>query len=223
MSTVLVVAPHADDETLGCGGSLLRHSGLGDELHWLIMTSILEEGGYSQEKVRQRQIEIELVAREYQFTSTSQMGYRSATLDEVPMRELVGAVSKVIHRVKPATVYLPYRNDVHSDHGVVFDVVSACTKNFRYPTIKQVRAYETLSETEFSIQPNDTGFKPNLWIDISDYIEKKIQIMQLFRGEMEEHPFPRSEKSIRALATLRGSTAGVTAAESFITLKEIVS
>ena len=69
---------------------------------------------------------------------------------------------------------------------------------------------------------DDGGFRPNLWIDISPYLEEKIEIMRLYKGEMEEHPFPRSEKNIRALATLRGATAGLDAAEAFISIKEIM-
>ena len=44
-SVVLVIAPHPDDETLGCGGTLLRHLGQGDDIDWLIVTSVREEDG----------------------------------------------------------------------------------------------------------------------------------------------------------------------------------
>jgi LmbE family N-acetylglucosaminyl deacetylase len=124
--------------------------------------------------------------------------------------------------VQPNTIYLPYRSDIYSDHEIVFDAVSSCTKSFRYPFVKQIRVYETFFEMEFGIRPEDSGFRPNLWIDISEFLDKKIEIMKLYKGEMGEHPFPRSEQTIRALATLRDSTAGCVAAEAFISLKEII-
>jgi len=222
VSIVLVISPHPDDETLGCGGTLLRHRTENDEVHWLIMTTISEKAGYSHDRVVSRKKEIENVASIYGFASVCQTDFITTQLDEVPKNKLVNEVSIVINMVKPDTVYVPFRNDVHSDHEAVFDAVASCTKSFRYPSIRRVRAYETLSETEFCIRPDAAGFKPNLWVDISDHLEEKIDIMQIYTGEMDEHPFPRSERNIRALATLRGATAGVDAAESFISLKEIV-
>ena len=221
-SIILVVAPHPDDETLGCGGSLLRHRAEGDEIHWMIMTTITENVGYSRQHVESRKKEIDAVAERYGFSSVHQADFITTKLDIIANNELVDEVSRVVNRVKPDTLYIPFRSDVHSDHKAVFDAVSACTKSFRYPFIRRVRVYETLSETEFGIRPNYGGFRPNLWIDISEYLEQKIEIMKLFKNEMGEHPFPRSEKCIHALATLRGSTAGVVAAESFITMKEIL-
>jgi len=222
MNCILVVAPHPDDETLGCGGTLLRHLAEGDQVHWLIMTTITEAVGFSQHRVNSRTSEISKVASEYGFTSVHQTDFVTARLDTYPKADLVLSVAQHVNQLQPNIVYLPYANDIHSDHAAVFDAVASCTKSFRYPSIKKVRAYETLSETEFSISTSDLGFKPNLWIEISDFIDKKIKIMEIFEGEMSDHPFPRSEQNIRALATYRGATAGVVAAEAFISLKDIV-
>jgi len=222
LSTILVVAPHPDDETLGCGGTLLRHIAEGDQVHWLIMTTISEQSGFSQEWIESRAKEIEKVVSAYNFTSTKQAEFVTTKLDTYPKSELIAVVSEMVNRVKPETIYLPYRNDVHSDHKEVFDAVISCTKSFRYPSVKKVRAYETLSETEFSIHKEDGVFHPNLWIDVSEFLEEKIVIMKTYNGELGEHPFPRSEQNIRALATLRGATAGVNAAEAFVSLKEII-
>jgi N-acetylglucosamine malate deacetylase 1 len=223
MNTVLVVAPHPDDETLGCGGTLLKHFNNGDHIHWLIMTRITEQSGFSQKSIQLKSSEIDQVAQRYQFETVTQAKLSTMELDIVPKKILVNTVSEVINSVKPNIIYLPYRADIHSDHAAVFDAVSSCTKSFRYPFIKIVRAYETLSETEFGISPDSRGFRPNLWHNISDFIEEKIKIMKLYHGEMGQPPFPRSEKNIRALATLRGSTVGCDAAEAFMTLKEVIN
>jgi len=219
---VLVVAPHPDDETLGCGGCLLRHVVEGDHVHWMIMTTITEDAGYSQQRVNTRGKEIKLVAEAYGFSSFHQTNFLSSTLDTYSDLELISEVSEYINQVQPSIIYLPFKYDAHSDHAAVFNAVAACTKSFRYPFIKKVRAYETLSETEFSIHPNCVSFTPNLWIDISEYLDRKIEIMRLYEGEMGEDPFPRCEKNIRALAKYRGAVAGVYSAEAFITLKEIL-
>ena len=222
MSIVLVVAPHPDDETLGCGGTLLRHHDKGDETHWLIVTSISEDVGYSKNEIDRRKTEINDVAESYGFKSVTQAGFNTTMLDKVSKKELISLVSDVFNQIKPDTIYMPYRNDIHTDHGEVFDAVASCTKSFRFPFIRKVRVYETLSETEFSMRTDDKGFRPNLWIDITLYLDKKIEIMKLYKNEIKNHPFPRSEQNIRALATLRGSTINVNFAESFITLKESI-
>ena len=221
MSTILVVAPHPDDETLGCGGALLRHKAEGDDINWLIMSTITEDAGYSAKRVSSRKKEIDRVAKAYDFSHVSQLNYITARLDTVAKEDMVKQVSNIISNIKPDTIYIPFRGDAHSDHKIVFDVVASCTKSFRYPFLSCVRAYETLSETEFSLRTDNYGFNPNYWVGINEYLEKKISIMKMFQGEMGEHPFPRSELNIKALATLRGATAGVLAAEAFMILKEI--
>ena len=220
INRIIVVSPHPDDETLGCGGSLLRHLAEGDQIHWLIMSTINQDSGFSKERIEVRSKEITQVANSFNFSSLKQADFTTTQLDKYPKSLLINTVSEVFHRIKPNIVYLPYRSDVHSDHTAVFDAVAACTKSFRYPYIKKVRAYETLSETEFSINPGDRGFKPNLWIDVSKYLDQKIEIMKIYSGELQEHPFPRSEKAIRALASFRGIVSGDEYAESFMILKE---
>ncbi len=220
-SVVLCIAPHPDDETLGCGGAILRHIALGHEVHWLIMTSIDEEQGFSLERVESRASEIRQVGNEYGFSKIHLAGFPTTQLDTLPKSDVVNEVSQVMRQVQPDTIYVPYRNDVHSDHAVVFDAAISCSKSFRYPSIKRIYAYETLSETEFGLRPDDPGFRPNLFVDISVWLEKKISIMKLFKGEMAAFPFPRSEECIRAQAMLRGSLAGVSAAEAFMILREI--
>jgi len=81
---------------------------------------------------------------------------------------------------------------------------------------------ETLSETEFSLSTKEDSFVPNVFVDISEFMDKKIELMNIYESEMGEHPFPRSERNIRALATYRGATSGCDYAESFMLLKEII-
>lgn len=220
-NVVLCIAPHPDDETLGCGGTLLKHKNAGDKVHWFIATAVSVAAGFSAERVQKRADEIARVAKEYGFDGVHQAGFPTAQLDRVPKSDLVGALADVVKKIQPNVLYVPYRNDVHSDHAAVFDAAMACTKSFRYPSVKSVYTYETLSETEFGLRPDDPGFRPNLFVDISPWLDKKIDLMKMFEGEMGEFPFPRSETSLRALAALRGGTAGCGAAEGFMILKEV--
>lgn len=218
---VLIVAPHPDDETLGCGGTLLKHQAAGAELHWVIVTTGTETQGYSPEWQARRRAEIRAVAEGYGFRAVHELGWPTTRLDDLPMSDLVQSMSRVFQEVAPHTVYLPFPGDVHTDHRVTFEAAAACTKSFRYPSIKRVLAYEVLSETDFGIAPQEAPFRPTVFVDISEYLEAKLSLMAHFHGELREFPFPRSETAIRAQAALRGVVAGCPAAEAFMLLKEV--
>lgn len=215
---ILIVAVHPDDETLGCGGTLLKHKANGDEIHWLICTTINESHSY----YKQREEELKQVSNAYGFDSVHNLRLKTMQVDEYSMSELIGAISKVINKVRPNIVYLPFKGDVHSDHRKIFEASYSCTKSFRYPFVKKIYMMETLSETEFAPSVKEDSFVPNVFVDISDFMDKKIEIMKIFESEMSQHPFPRSERNLRALATFRGATCGCEYAESFVLLKEIL-
>lgn len=221
MTTSVVFAPHPDDETLGCGGTLLREISNGADIHWVVMTAMSEKSGYPAEKIARRQSEIERVAGAYPFTSTHQAPFPAAHLDMLPLAEVVGYVSSIVKMLSPDTLYLPFWGDAHSDHAVVFDAVAACTKAFRYPSVKNVFVYEVLSETDFGIHPETSVFRPNRYVDVSGQLQRKKEIMGMYPGEIGAFPFPRSYEAIDALARLRGLVAGVVAAEAFMVLREI--
>jgi LmbE family N-acetylglucosaminyl deacetylase len=221
MKKVLVVAIHPDDETLGCGGTLLKHKESGDEIHWLIATEMTVEHGFKESVVRKRKEEIQKVNRLYNFDSINRLGFPTTKIDNNDTSYLVNKISKIFNQIKPDTVYLPFKSDVHSDHRCFFNAAFSCTKSFRYPFIKRVYMMETLSETEFAPSTKEDSFIPNIFIDISDYIDKKIDIMKVFESEIGDHPFPRSVRNIKALATFRGASSNCNYAESFMLLKEI--
>lgn len=221
MSNVVVVSPHPDDETLGCGGTLLKHIDKNDEIYWIIMTEASKGFGYSQKFIKKRNIQIKKVAESYKMKEVYELGFPAADLDNVPLKKMISKISEILNKINPEILYLPNRNDIHSDHKVTFDAVISCTKSFRYPSIKKVLIYETLSETEFAPPLIGGIFQPNCFSDISYYISKKIEIINIYESEIGKHPFPRSEKNMKALATFRGATAGVDYAEAFMIIKEI--
>jgi N-acetylglucosamine malate deacetylase 1 len=217
----LVIAPHPDDELLGCGGTLLRRNSEGATLGWLIMTEISEEYGWSSERVCERKNEIEQVRKGLgvQPEHLFQLSFPTTKLDTFPMGELIDKVSEVFQSFQPEEVFIPHQGDVHSDHRITFEAVSACTKWFRYPSVKRVLAYETLSETEFSLDSSKV-FQPNVFVDISSYLERKLELLRIYGSELGEFPFPRSETAVRALAEFRGATSGFEYAEGFQLLLE---
>tara|TARA_B100001059_G_scaffold235873_1_gene283432 strand:+ start:4126 stop:4794 length:669 start_codon:yes stop_codon:yes gene_type:complete len=217
MKKHLVIAPHLDDETFGCGGTLLRAVEEGDKAFLILVTRLYDE---EQRDTDSRQATIENVVGAYSFSEFIQLPHAPATLDQVPKGQLIGELSRIVNRIKPTDVYLPFKGDVHSDHGVVFEAGIAATKSFRHPYVERTLVFETQSETDFDLAPDSMGFRPNVFIDISDFVEKKISIAENFEDEMGEHPFPRSVEALRALAIVRGASSGFKAAEAFMLLRE---
>ena len=218
MHKVLIIAVHPDDETLGCGGTLLKHKANGDKINWLICTNMNKKHSY----YKTRQKEIEKVSKMYNFDSVHNLKLKTMRVDEYSISELISKISKVINEIKPNIIYLPFKGDVHSDHRKIFEASYSCTKSFRYPFIKKIYMIETLSETEFAPSTKEDSFIPNIFVDITEFMDKKIEIIKVFKSEIAKHPFPRSVRNIKALATFRGATCGVKYAESFMLLKEIL-
>ena len=222
MSKVLVVAVHPDDETLGCGGTILKHKAQGDEIFWLVVTGPIkgDHPAFTDEFIAKRNALVDRVADAYGFNETIKLNLPTQKLHAVDLKDIIVKVADVFKRIQPDTIYMMYNNDVHSDHRVAFEAVYSCTKSFRYPFINSILMIEALSETEFSLATQATAFVPNVYVDITKYIDKKLEIMDLYDTEVMQEPYPRSLSSIKALARVRGSRAGVMYAEAFQLLYE---
>lgn len=221
MKNVIVISAHPDDETLGVGGTILKHITNGDNVFWLIVTNVFESQGFSKERVESRQKEIREVEKLLGFSKTFLLDYPTMTLSSSSLIKMVPEISSVFSEVQPEIVYCLNRSDAHSDHRVIFDAVMACTKSFRYPYIKQILMYECISETEFAPVLAEKAFLPNYFVNITDFLDTKLEIMKIFESELGEHPFPRSLDNIKALAHFRGASVGVKYAEAFQLLKYI--
>ncbi len=221
MNNVLVLAVHPDDETLGCGGTLLKHKASGDKINWLIGTEATEEAGFSKEYILDREKEIETVAKLYGFNNVRRLGIPAAKVDAVPLAVLIDKISKIFSELKPEIIYLPFMGDAHSDHRIFFEAAHICAKTFRQQHIRKILMMETISETEFAPTTKDFAFLPNYFVNITEFLPRKLEIMKIFQSELGAHPFPRSIENIKAVATSRGATAGFKYAESFMILKEL--
>jgi N-acetylglucosamine malate deacetylase 1 len=222
MSSILIIAPHPDDETLGCGGTILRYLKEGNKVYWLICTQFYRNGK-TDENIKLRAKEIKKVSGMFKFTQSFELNFDAATLTYHDVGNIVNKISSIIKQIKCDTIFLPNRSDVHTDHQIIFKAAFSCTKNFNYPFLKKVLMYEVISETEFAPALAENYFLPNTYINISEFFEKKLEIMQAYKSEVMEAGFPRSLSAIGALAAYRGSAIGAKYAEAFMLLKEIIS
>lgn len=221
MKNIVIISAHPDDEALGVGGTLLKHKAAGDNIFWIIATNISEKDGFDKERVSSRQKEIELVVDKLGIKQYYKLDYPTMQLSSSSLIKLVPDISEIFMETKPEVVYTLNRSDAHSDHRVLSDAVMACTKSFRYPFIKKVLMYECISETEFAPSLPEKVFMPNYFVDVTNYMNGKLDLLKIYDSEMGEHPFPRSERNVKALATFRGASVGVEYAEAFQLVKYI--
>jgi LmbE family N-acetylglucosaminyl deacetylase len=219
---VLAIAPHADDETLGCGGTLLKHRSHGDAISWVVVTRA-HQPQWSPDQLDRKEQEIQSVAAAYGFERVFRLDFSTIKMDTVPLGEIISSLHQVIDEARPECVYLNHSGDVHSDHRVIFSAVTSAIKPFYSARhqVKRLLSYEVLSSTEAAPPDRATSFVPNVFSDVSPFIDRKLEIMSLYQSEAQPSPLPRAGESIRALARYRGATIGVEYAEAFMLVREV--
>ena len=219
---ILVISPHPDDELIGIGGTLLKRKVEGNEIGWLIMTEMSEKDGWNPKQIDIRQKEINSVRKglEIKEHNLFKLKFTTTKLDQYPIASIIKEVNSVFKKFQPSEIFLPHFGDIHTDHKITFQVGASCSKWFRNKSIRRIFSYETISETEYNLELNKT-FTPNYFSDISDYIDKKINLLNTYKSEIQKPPFPRSNEVIKSLAIYRGSQAGCKYAESFNLIKAI--
>ena len=221
MSCVLVVAPHPDDEVLGCGGVIARHAATGDDVYVVVVSKGAPDV-FPAEFVEQGRQEAAIAN---QMLGTKRMfflDFPAPRLDVVPTSSLAGALKDIIVQVQPATVYLPHRGDIHGDHKAVYWATLVATRPNGAFFPGRLLCYETSSETEWGAPIPCDVFAPTVFVDVSQYLGVKLEAMKCYASQLAPSPRARSLGAIEALARVRGSAIGVQAAEAFSLIREVL-
>ena len=218
---VTVISPHPDDETLGCGGTLLKHKESGDQLDWIIVTRA-HSPQWDTATLDRKESEITSVAKAYGFDQVVRLGFPTMQLDTLPLGNLISSIADAVEKTTPDQLYLTHSGDIHSDHRLVFDATMSALKAFnRNTSVTRLLSFETLSSTEAAPANASRAFVPNVFSDVTAFIDRKLEIMSLYETELQPFPLPRSLESIRALARFRGATVGLEYAEAFMLIREL--
>lgn len=219
---VLVVAPHPDDEVLGCGGTMARLTAIGNEVHVLVATTG-KAPQFPAEGVEQVREEMRRAHKTLGITRTYQLDLPAAALDTVPASQVNRAIGEIIDSVRPDTLLLPFFGDIHTDHQIVFTAAMVAARPRHAHAPKQILCYETLSETNWYAPPMTPAFTPNVFVNITDSLATKIEAFRKFESQMRDFPEERSVEAIAALARMRGATVFLPAAEAFVNARQIIT
>jgi LmbE family N-acetylglucosaminyl deacetylase len=223
---ILITAAHPDDEVLGCGGTIARMTAAGNK----VFIAILGEGITSRYKQREE-------ADQFLLESLRERSHRVKCLlgaadlfmfdlpdnrfDTVPLLDITKLVEELIDKVRPDIVYTHHAGDLNMDHVITHRAVLTATRPAASCLVKTMYAYEVPSSTDWGFSQFHPVFRPNAFVDISSTLERKIEAMQIYDGEVRPFPHPRSAEALRAIVHARGSSIGATAAEAFELIRSI--
>ena len=217
----LVIAPHPDDEILGCGGTMAKMADNGDEVYVCVVTEG-KEPEYDADFVKNERQEMKNAHKVIGVKSTIELKMPAARLDQIPQVELNNLLTDVCSTIKPDVVYLPHIGDVHRDHKIVSQAAMVAVRPNGTDKVKRVLAYEVLSETDWDIPNVSNAFIPNVYEDIDGYSTKKIEAFMEYESQQKMYPSARSLKAIDAQMRYRGAIVGLKRAEAFMLIREIL-
>ncbi len=219
--SVLIVSAHADDEVLGCGGTISKHIASGDKVHLIFMTNGVGARNTALEAdVIERQASAQRVADILNIASIQQFNFPDNKMDTVALLDIVQSIEKVISELQPEIVYTHHIGDLNIDHQITHKaVMTACRPKPGF-CVRSIYAFEVVSSTEWQT----TGylpFTPNVFVDIGNQIKIKRKALEIYDREMQLTPCARSIDNVIRLNALRGNTVGLDYAEAFILLRSI--
>jgi LmbE family N-acetylglucosaminyl deacetylase len=221
---VLCVAAHPDDEVLGVGGTIARHTTNGDDVHVCILsdgvTSRYDEGDAPADEIEQRRARAER-ACDHLGATVSFYGFPDNSFDTAPLLDIVQTVEAEITDHDPEVVYTHHYGDLNVDHELACRATVTATRPLADSRIDRVLAFETLSASEWSVPQPSNVFKPTTFIDVSSHLETKTEALSVYETELREPPHPRTIDTVRKNTEIWGSKAGVSAAEPFELLREV--
>ena len=220
---ILVVAPHADDETLGVGGTIARRAAEGHEVHVAVVTGpgsdphpLWPRSVWDRVRAEARRAINVLGAHALHFEEIP-----AAMVADQPIWQLNRTVGSIVERIQPDVLYAPFPFDLHKDHREVYHALSVAWRSSS-ATGRKLRAiycYEVPSETHWNAPYLEAGFLPNTWVDVSAHLDTKLRALACYESQIRPAPDARSSEAARALAIWRGSQQGMAAAEAFVTIR----
>ena len=220
MKKVLVIAPHPDDEILGCGGTMIKLIEAGDEVFVCIATKGCLPL-FSTESVEKVRNEAKICHNLIGVKKSFFLDFPAAMMEKVERYEMNSRILEVIKEVQPDIVFIPHWGDMQKDHQIIADACMVVLRPKYEPRVKRIYSYETMSETAWNAPNVQNEFIPNVFVDITDTIDKKIEALGFFETQISPFPDARSLESVEALAKYRGALMHFKAAEAFMLIREI--
>jgi len=218
---VLVVVAHPDDEVLGCGATLARHADEGDTAEVVVLgRGALSREGATPSDADELQRQAHEAARILGASGIRVLNLPDNRFDRMDLLDIVKQVEAEIHRVNPEVVYTHHAADLNIDHRRTFEAVVTACRPVEASGVRRILSFEIPSSTEWQSPTVPPGFLPNVFVDVTRTLERKLSAIGIYSGEIRSAPHPRSIEALTALACWRGASAGMKAAEAFVLVRQ---
>ena len=227
MNNILVFAAHPDDELLGLGATIKLLTRRGATAN----TIILGEGLTSRKEKRNYTSNKDLdMLKNSTLAAAKIIGYSNVhfcdlpdnRFDSIDLLDIIKLVSKYVEKYKPDTIFTHHYGDLNIDHRITFNAVETACRPIDKNYINNIILFETPSSTEWNFKYGDSAFRPNLFFDISNTIQYKLEAMKYYTTESAAFPHPRSNEALKTIAKRWGSVVNKNYAEAFEVLRSII-
>tara|TARA_B100001057_G_C22631665_1_gene864616 strand:- start:98 stop:766 length:669 start_codon:yes stop_codon:yes gene_type:complete len=217
---VIIFAAHPDDEILGCGGTIIKHTTEGDSVSIVFTCDGESSRVDDKNKIISRCNSAISVSKLLGCNKPIFLNLKDNRLDDYNLLDVVKKIEKIINKLKPNIIYTHYKNDLNIDHQLTFKSVLTACRPLPGSTIDSIFSFEIPSSTEWSATKE--SFTPQKYIDISRYVKKKKAALKMYEKEMRKFPHPRSYSVVEAIQNFRGASSGCDAAEAFVIIREVI-
>lgn len=222
-NNILVIAAHPDDELLGPGGTIIKHSQDVDAVYALILgEGIMARTGGTDQAVQRLRHDARKAGKVLGIKETFFAKFPDNRFDTVSLLDIVKEVEKYLEQIQPRIIYTHHEYDLNVDHRMTFEAVLTASRPCNENRPNELYTFETLSSTEWQSKQYKQ-FEPSVYVDIEPVIAKKIEALQEYVSEIKDYPHPRSAEGIKILASYRGLESGFKFAEAFHLVRKIQS
>lgn len=218
---VMVVAAHPDDEVLGCGATIARHAAKGDLVDVLILgTGALSRDHSAKGSVATLERQAQEAGRILGVREVRVLDLPDNRFDSVDLLDIVKRVEVEMARTAPEVIYTHHAGDLNIDHRKTLAAVMTASRPLDQGGVRRILSFEVPSSTEWQAPAAHLVFAPNVFMDVTDSLDRKLEAIKVYSGEIRSFPHPRSVEALTALARWRGASAGFRAAEAFVLVRE---
>jgi len=206
MNKVLVVAAHADDEILGCGGTMAKHADAGDDVAVLFMTDGVgaRPNGCSEDDVTIRESAAIKALNTVGARLLGRLDLPDNSMDLLARIEIIQLLEPFIQSFQPNIIYTHHGGDLNVDHRRVLEAVLTACRPQPSVRVDEIYSFEVASSTAWYGSSLAEGFEPHCYVDITDQLERKLEALQAYQQEMRDFPHARSLKALEHQAHWRG-------------------